>query len=65
MKTNLLQPKPKPIQNLLTQNSLTQDPRTQNLNPEPPNPEPVGEDDILSKEDVYKIMEDFKNESVN
>ena len=34
-------------------------------NPEPPNPEPVGEDDILSKEDFYKIMEDFKNESAN
>ena len=40
-------------------------PNSEPQNPEPPNPEPVGEDDILSKEDFYKIMEDFKNESVN
>ena len=40
-------------------------PNSEPQNPEPPNPEPVGEDDILSKEDFYKIMEDFKNEAVN
>ena len=39
-------------------------PKSEPTNPEPPNTEPPDDDDALTKEDFYKIMENFKKESL-
>ena len=58
---------PQPVDEPQPQEVITspEPPNTEPLYLEPTNPEPPDDDDVLTKEDFYKIMENFKKESLD
>ena len=60
MTPNFLEILAKPLSDLPNSEPTNPEPP----NPEPPNTEPPDDDDAITKEDFYKIMENFKKESL-